>query len=199
MTLSTVWDLPPEFESHALSIAAYRGTAAACAAKYQLQVGVFHKHLRGYALLGLRSNPDDPELLQIAKQMCEDLTQRCCMFTPWWFRHVSQFSTPEQLCSAPSLDKIEAAAELAEIDNITVETNNATIRRFVARLFQGKRPDLQDVSSSWVLSQEKREQESPFGATFQAAEVEPPKFHSGGGGRQRAFVSKFARVCACVR
>ena len=195
MTLSTAWSLPPEYQTHELSITAYRGAAAGAAAKYQLQVVVFREHLRGYALLYLRRRPDSAVALRVSEEMCEDFRVCCCKFSPWWFRHLSRFSTPEQLRSAESLDKIEAAAEIAEIDNVSVEANNATIRRFVARLFQGTRPDLADVSACWTLAQEAQEQASYFGAMPSAADSTLPKgAQIRGGGRSRAFVSKLSKL-----
>ena len=87
-------------------------------------------------------------------------------------------------------------AEAGQIENISCEARNASIRRDVKAACQQKLISIPDLSADFVLREGAEDIKSVFGddsVLLPNADVKPPKRLKGGGGLCRAFVSHLAK------
>ena len=148
------WDcLPAEYTTHDIALRIFKSTAAACAAKQQLHVHPSKHHpVRGYALL---KEPGSESSRRLAHELVEEWHAKPCTFDPFWYDVVKDNNTVDELLSKKCTSKLEFHAEIIELENVTAETNNASIRRDCHRNTQKKTLDVKDLDSMWVLRQEK--------------------------------------------
>ena len=141
--------MPLDVQTHQLGCSIYRCAAAAAGATFQN----VEKPSQLHPSFGFRLLIQQPhaESLKIAQQILQDWHDVPCLMDPWWFEHATRFNTTTELISPTSLAIIIAEGEAIDVDNASVEGNNASIRRFVRRCVQQKVCDLRHLSSSWVL------------------------------------------------
>jgi hypothetical protein len=123
----------------------------------------------------------------------------------FWFDHVSQYPTAEELLSVPSMGIIRSRADIIDLDNVSSEINNANIRRNAHRVVQQKKKSVSDVSALWLLLQTMGDANDPFRQEDDDKEEEEEadiddaddsnaaSRLAGGGGRCRAFVSHLCK------
>ena len=186
------WDgLPEEFQTHDIALPTFKATAAACAAKEQLHVQPSKHHpVRGYQML---KDPGSDFSQRLAHELIEEWHTKPCSFDGFWYEHIKQHDTVDKLLSSESSTSLLLHCELIELENVNVETNNASIRRDCHRCTQKKTLDVNDLDANWVLRQDKADNaliKSDSSSSGTSESSEEGKAATGKGGRYRAFVSR---------
>ena len=187
-----VWQIPREFKTHHLALKIFQSTAAALCAKNVLVV----EHSKafpsgGYALLRAQTKES---LMSIVESIVDDFLRKPCIFDSFFYEHLKQYSAngAESLVRAESLHILLFHAELVELENITVETQNASIGRDAFRSLQRKKIDVRDLDAFWIMRQE-REDCSMLKEESSSSEEESEEPRTGTGGIFKAFVSHCAQ------
>ena len=190
--------IPAEYRTHELAVASCRMGLAGSAATYQLMLRPAGDNF-GFKLLKRGT---------VAQRLCaielvERYLHRPCTLRPFWYDHVKLHKADvDSLCGEDSLQKLEAHADFVEIENVSTEALNSTIRRFVARCVQQKILNLEDLSAQWALQQEKSDITGVWGID-KSVVLDPMDKDTkrtakpqtgGGGGRCRAFVSRLSQM-----
>ena len=183
--------------THFNAVLIFRGAAASSAAMAQLEM--WPQRAWPFIPVELLSKQRSKQM-ECAKRIMRDFTERPCVMDPFWFHHVKvHFYSIDRLIGPRCIAFVKQVFMLAEIDNGSVEASNAQLLRFTRAHLQTHKIDLLDLSALWVLGGSKSEALSPYGpgevvhyADDADVEVEEKKMAAGGGGLQRAFVSKFA-------
>ena len=190
--------IPAEYRTHELAVASCRMGLAGSAATYQLMLRPAGDNF-GFKLLKRGT---------VAQRLCaielvERYLHRPCTLKPFWYDHVKLHKADvDSLCGEDSLQKLEAHADFVEIENVSTEALNSTIRRFVARCVQQNILNLEDLNAQWALQQEKSDITGVWGID-KSVVLDPMGKDTkrtakpqtgGGGGRCRAFVSRLSQM-----
>ena len=191
--------LPEDFQTHELSVHAFRGISTALCTKYELQCVVLEKQcpVAGYRLLSKKSAGAD---VLTAAWLIKCYEKDPCILCFQWYNHCAKYPSAEKLVSADSKAEAAFRADEADIDNIDVETGNTMIHRSVRRCLQQKLVNIKDVAAQFVISTDKATHTDLYGERVYPAHVSEKgtknkkTMRGGGGGLARAFISYHAKT-----
>ena len=192
--------LPMEYQTHELSVHAFRGLSALMCAKEELQTTVLEEQypVKGYMLLSEAAVGND---IIAASEMIDLYNNHPCVLDFRWYDHCRKYPTVEQMISPDSKAEAILHADEADLDNVDVETGNTLIHRAVKRCLMQKLASVLDVGAQFLLWQDRSIHTDVFGEKLYPADlakVDPDdvakRLRGGGGGQARAFVSYHART-----
>ena len=195
LTTEESWEhLPDIFKVHMVAMDGFRGGSRAACAEYQL---IFSKE-RQYPAKRAGLASFDVELQdRTSDQMIFDYHNQPCVMDPRSFDLVAQRPHRVLLMSPVSIAEERLLARLSQLDNASVECNNASIRRRTARHVQATGPDMGDVSAEWVHRWSRCERTGVYGDVIDESDssVEDQVELVRGGGRCRAYFQRHKDQC----
>ena len=180
--------LQDKWKMHSLSLAVYRSVAVSVAGTYQLHV--CRNRTYPYKPFGMLQGTW-LERLRKARELRTDF-ERCRTMVGGWADILDAFPTDQDLMSADFQCLLLFLADIIETDNGSLESGNAQLRRRVKAVLQSRALSLQDLSVACITGDCRAEAASVNGVPVPTVSKEVPATEAvrGGGGLQRAFISK---------